>query len=65
MAGYTAPSMLYNNGVNPIDGGLEGFKRLTDPEVAMRVFEATMERSGGNGMSDRVRQTHSLDAAYR
>lgn len=65
MAGYTAPSMLYNNGVSPIDGGLEGFKRLTDPEVAMRVFEATMERSGGNGMSDRVRQTYSLDAAYR
>ena len=64
MAGHSAPSMLYNNGVAPVEGGVEGFKKLDDPETATRVFEATMERSGGNGMSDRVKQTNSLHEAY-
>lgn len=64
MAGHSAPGMLRNNGVAPVEGGVEGFKKLNDPEVAMRVFEATMERSGGNGMGDRVEQTHSLNEAY-
>ena len=64
MAGNSAPSMLYNNGVAPVEGGVEGFKKLDDPETATRVFEATMERSGGNGMSDRVKQTNSLHKAY-
>ena len=61
MKGLTSPEMLYNNGVEPHPDGLEGFKNLRDSEYAVRMFEGAFERSGGNGLSARIREIRKLE----
>jgi hypothetical protein len=49
---------LNRKGARPLDGGLEAFKKMTDVEAAVRLFDAVFLRSGTPMMERRIDFAH-------
>ena len=50
--------------VKPVKGGFEGYKKMTDPTEATKVFEATFERAGKPNFKRRIAYAKKMMNKY-